>query len=508
MSQKLHGVLASLFVLLMGCLCGNTAAATVAVDEQVLAVPLKVTNGALNFPSNVSIAIHPITGRPHVVFASPSGAIYHGERGAQGWAVERLDSLGRSLVYPEMPQILFDATGVGHVVYINTGYLPPLAFARGPQILYRRLENGLWSPPEPTTPSGIIFSNNVRDLDMRVSSDGSVVAIVASRGNAPAVAQVRTPSGWGPRVTLYTAGQVSTAVTSAGAVILGMATQSDSGLVMNQSLAGDVTVEATLPGSIDLLRILAEESEAGDRHAAWIDLATHRLNYWLHNPVFGWHVVPLPDAVSAAALGGSAGNDLKFAVTPGSGLPWFLTSRGSGGKIDGALLALSYASRGQWFTEPLNQARGIDWRNTTLTLGSMLMASLAIDASNSCHVAWQQLDTTSVGLEIRHVAIAPVDPPALGVGGGPGTRGPRLAVPSVVRGGSMRVQIQTAAGLPSAPARLEILDVAGRSVWNERIFLEGSTSVVADLGSIRPGLYFVRLVSGSDPVFARFSLLN
>lgn len=487
----------------------KSVSAAVELDEQILAVPLDPANGSTNYPSNVSIALHPLDGRLHAVFASPSGSIYHAKQTAAGWDVSRLDSLGRSSAWPKVPMLKFDGSGVGHLAYVNPAYLPPPpANARGPQVLYRRLEAGVWTAAEATTPLQLIFSSGLRDLDMGVSADGSVVSIVASKGSDSAVAQIRTADGWGPRVTMTDRGQVSTDVTPSGEVILGLATEAGAGRVLDLSLGGALTTEQNLPGSHDLLRVLAQSSAGGDLHAAWIT-GTPTLNYWLHYPTFGWHAVPIPASVSQAALNPSSGNDFKFAMGTNSGLPWFLTSRGTGGKTDGALLAVSYVSGSQWWTVPLDQARGIDWHNSGFTLDAMLMASLALDPENRCHVVWQQLDTTGAGLQLRHVVLTPVPSANVGVDEmQPQASELRLVIPTVLRDGLLRVQLRSASGDIGVPARLEVIDATGRRIWREQVIIGSATSVVADLTSAPPGVYFVRAEVSNRSVSSRFSILR
>jgi hypothetical protein len=84
----------------------------------------------------------------------------------------------------------------------------------------------------------------------------------------------------------------------------------------------------------------------------------------------------------------------------------------------------------------------------------------------------------------------------------------RGATPNPAAGGRLQVEFTLRDG---SPARLELMDVAGRVLTSRQVGMMGPGTHVLDLsggGALRPGIYFLRLMQGGSQVRARAAVIK
>jgi hypothetical protein len=263
-----------------------------------------------------------------------------------------------------------------------------------------------------------------------------------------------------------------------------------------QRLDGDGNVDPSWPVSG---LIVAQSTTTGFSARAVSDGADGILLGWsmsgagvhaLHllsngTPAPGWPAggVPVGDG-SAPSLWEIAPSDAGGLLYAGSARLWWYLADGT--------------------ADPATPATGVEFVPGATTL---LAYALAADGENGAYVVWDRRFSDSID----------GGPPYIGHydHGTPLAVGPGVAAPAALALGRVspnpaRASISVDFTLASdTPARLQLLDVAGRRVRELQVSGVGEHSLrISQLQDMRPGVYLVRVIQGADARSARIALLH
>jgi hypothetical protein len=490
------------------------------VEEDILAAPKPFGTLHANEPSDVSMALDS-NGAPHIVFMVPRGnapsrtrGIYHGVRTAQGWVVERLDSVppdptgpDSSIGYGSLCRIAFDGLGRAHVVYANLGFHPPGVNALWRQILYRRqTAAGIgvpWTTAQQTYPLvGFVSLGSEMSLAVNLTGDRAYLVTSAGGSAPPVIYQEHVRGSWSPPFAPAfpcSSSRPNVTLTPSGNVWVSCNTGIST---------GDVIVARRAGTGWDV-QFAADAQTNTNPDARVLPLGPQDdLQMCFEGPN---DVLAFSSRVSGVWRPALTGNPpgpiiptlgrLRLAAAPDGWPAWVLTSRGTRGHVNGALLSVSSVTNTGWSTFEVTNTVGVDG-----------MAWVAVSDCNRVHVVYQVLDTTAtgtIGMRLRYAAFDAPLPPTLAVPPEPRPSGLAMMVsPSCVRSGEpIALRLTAPSG---AHVELAIYDVEGRRLGARKIerTAAGTASLTWDLGHLSSGVYLVQMSSGQESISQRLVVLR